>query len=175
MKPKHFSIITIVMVLVLMGLSCWYAIHRHGTKRVNSGFEPIKPLSEIRVPDATVLKQMDLLERNMHRLSSPPRQFRQNADLSALGYVPVSPSGANGADGFAGGTAWPGYRVTLAFEGQGRRFCIIDSELYPEGAALPDGATIVKIESRRVLITKESRQQWLVVDSLIDTALSDKS
>ncbi len=143
MKPKHLSLVSMLLAIVIVGLSSWYVIHRHGIAAARSGFEPIKPLSELKVPDASVLKEMDRLERNMHLLSVPPAQFRRAADLSALGYVSVSPTHGHSRGGADVGAGMSAYRVTLAFDGQGKRFCVIDSELYPEGAALPDGATII--------------------------------
>lgn len=175
MKSKHLSLAAMFLVFIIVGLSAWYALHRHGAVNPRPGFEPVKPLSELKVPGKSVLEQMDLLERNMHLISAPPPQFKRDADLSALGYLPMSAPRADNAGGGGAGALSSSYRVTLAFDGQAKSYCVIDSELYPEGAVLPDGATIVKIESRRVLIAKESLQQWLEVDALLNTDLSDQS
>ena len=42
-----------------------------------------------------------------------------------------------------------------------RRFCVIDGSFYAEGASLPDGATIVKVETNRVLINKDDSKEWI--------------
>lgn len=175
MKPKHYSLITVMLAIAVVGLVSWYEVYHLGTVHTKSGRAAIQPLSEIKVPDPSALEQMDRIERTMHTLSTPPPQIMRNVDLSALGYVPVASAGPNGQGDGAYRASVADHHVTMAFQGQVNRYCIIDSKLYPEGAVLPDGATIVKIESRRVLIAKESLQQWLDVDPLLDTTLSEKS
>ena len=175
MKSKHLSLVALLLVFSAIVFSAWYTFYDRVAENAEAGFESLQPLSEIEVPDSTVLAQMDVLERGMHLLSAPSRQSMQAADLSVLGYVPLSAAGGLTGGSTAAAAKMPAHRVTLAFDGRGKRFCVIDSELYSEGAVLPDGATIVKIESRRVLIAKEQRQRWLVVDSIIDSALIGKS
>ena len=167
MKAKHTSLMMVLLVLVTVGLGIMYELHRHKDDSAASRNRLGKPLSEIKVPDKPVLAKMDRLDRRMHLLSAPPPRVVGQIDLSALGYIPISPGKAGLNTGVASRTLSSGHRVTMAFDGRGNRFCIIDSKLYPEGAVLPDGATIVKIESRRVLIAKESLQKWLAVDPLI--------
>ena len=174
MKPKHYSLIAILLAVTVVGMVSWYEVYLLGTVHTTSGRGAIQPLSEIKVPDAFALEEMDRIERTMHMLSTPPPQIMRQVDLSALGYVPVAAAGSVGKGG-SYHASMADHQVTMAFKGQVNRFCIIDSKLYPEGAVLPDGATIVKIESRRVLIAKESLQQWLDVDPLIDTTLPEKS
>ena len=175
MKPKYVSVMMILFSLTAVGLGAWYELHRHQADNSQSGRRYPQPLSEIKVPGKPVLEQMDRIERRMHLLSTPPPRMVHHTDLSVLGYILVSPAEPNGRMGDAPSTLGSEHRVTMAFEGQVNRFCIIDSKLYPEGAVLPDGATIVKIESRRVLIANKSLQQWLSVDPLIGAALSEES
>lgn len=174
MKPKHYSLIAILLAVTVVGMVSWYEIYILGIVHTTSGQGAMQPLSEIKVPDQFALEEMDRIERSMHMLSTPPPQIMRQVDLSALGYVPVTSGGFIGK-GESYRASMADHQVTMAFKGQVNRYCIIDSKLYPEGAVLPDGATIVKIESRRVLIAKESLQQWLDVDPRLDTTLSEKS
>ncbi len=167
MKAKHASLIMVLLIMMSVGLGIMYELHHHKDGTNLSRNRLAKPLSEIMVPDKPVLEKMDRLERRMHILSSPPPRVVRQIDLSALGYVPVSPVRTDIDAGKPRRALSMDHRVTMAFDGRVNRFCIIDSKLYPEGAVLPDGATIVKIESRRVLIAKESLQKWLDVDPLI--------
>ena len=92
--------------------------------------------------------------------------MRCQADLSAFGYVEVSPSVIENTSSKTDASFSMIHRLTLAFEGRVKRFCVIDDRLYTEGASLPDGATVVKIESQRVLIANKRLQQWLTLDPL---------
>jgi hypothetical protein len=175
MKPKQISLIAIVIVVLIVGLAAWYELYCHQGAGTQSVHAPLKPLSEIKVPEKAVLAQMDRLERKMHLLASPAPRIRQPADLSGIGYVPLTSQGIRDAAGRVAGSPASNYRVTLAFDGQVKRYCVVDGQLHAEGAVLSDGTLIEKIESRRVLITKEGLQQWLVVAPVFDAALSEKS
>lgn len=164
MKPKYFGLVGICLVVVSAGATLWFeAFHCPGLGH-GTAFKPITPLADIAVPDKAVLRRMDLLERSMPILAAPLPQMRKPSDLSAFGYVEVSPAGGKWAAGSEGRGQTASHRLSLAFEGSAKRFCVIDNRLYAEGAQLPDGATIIKIESRRVLIAKKSFQQWLAMD-----------
>jgi hypothetical protein len=167
MKPKYASLTMVLLIVVMLGLGITYELHLHKTESDGSRHGRARPLSEIKVPDKPILSKMDRLERRMHLLSAPPSRVVRQTDLSALGYVPVSHTMAGMKTGSSQGARASEHRVTMAFDGRVKRFCIINRKLYPEGGVLPDGATIIKIESRRVLIAKESLQQWLAVDFLI--------
>lgn len=174
MKPKHTSLIAIVLVGVIIGLALWYEFHHPRGLGERQRLASLKPLSELHVPDKPTLAQMDRLERKMHLLAAPPPQIKRLVDLSSLGYVPLTGAPSTDSKGRPIGSMDGVYRVTLAFDGKIKRYCAIDGRLYAEGEALPDGAVIEKIESRRVRIAKENIQQWLVVAPFFDTALSEK-
>lgn len=174
MKPKHASLAAIVLITILIGATGWYEVANRIQMSSQAGLGAIKPLSEMKVPDKPVLARMDRLERQMHLLSMPPLGTNRRADLSGLGYFPVSVA-QSAPNGDPATPAAPAYRVTLAFDGRAKRYCMVDGRLYAEGAVLPDGAAIEKIESRRVLIAKKNIQQWLAVEPFFDSGLRDKS
>jgi len=161
MRPKHFSMLALTLSLLIIGLTAWgeFVFFQGGSGI--TPLPPIKPLAEVQVPPKSELDQMDFLERRMHLLSSPPPQMQQRADLSAFGYVPLVAGGSALGVKEAADKASSDHRLSMAFDGRIKRYCVIDDGLYAEGAVLPDGATIVKIESRRVLIAKENMRQWL--------------
>ena len=175
MKRKHLSLLIISISFTAVLLVLWYEFQYLTTPNYQSNIGKIQPLSEIKVPDKAVLEKMDRLERHIHLLSTPQPSIHRKADLSAMGYIPVSRDIGGGSGDTASNDSAFDHRVTMAFEGEVKRFCIIDSSLYPEGAMLPDGATILKIESTRVLIAKESLRQWLSVDPLFEATTPDKS
>ena len=175
MKPKYFGFAGLVLICAVVGLLVWFELYQHQAHAGPTGHGSVTPLADISVPGRPVLVQMDRLERNMSILASPPPHYRVQADLSAFGFAEMSPAAAGAPAGPTGETLSSSHRLTLAFDGSTKRFCIIDNQLYAEGAALPDGAVIVKIESRRVLIAKKSIEQWLSIDPLLQEKMSQPS
>jgi hypothetical protein len=175
MRTKYVGITALVMALVLVSGSLWWEICGAHRPDGFSGSVLIAPLDDLPVPNATELAQMDRLERNLPMLASPPSRKRAEVDLSTLGYVPVIASTRRDATGGTAAINVDGYRVSLTFDGSYKRFCVIDRHLYAEGAVLPDGAAIVKIESRRVLIARNNMQRWLRVEPLFDPSGSKES
>jgi len=164
MKPKYLGLVGICLAVVSAGATLWFEAFYPSVLGRGTGIKPITPLADIAVPDKAVLRRLDLLERDMPILASPLPQMRKPSDLSAFGYVEVSPAKGKWAAGSEDRGQTASHRLSLAFEGSAKRFCVIDNRLYTEGAQLPDGATVIKIESRRVLIAKKSVQQWLAMD-----------
>ena len=90
MKRKQFSLLMIGFTSAVILLAVWFEIFYLPTSDVDSGIDKMRPLSEIEVPDKAVLEKMDRLERQMHLLSVPPPSMRRKADLSAMGYRPMT-------------------------------------------------------------------------------------
>jgi hypothetical protein len=166
MKPKYLDMVGIFLAVALSGLALWFETSHSPVFDGGTVFKPITPLADIVVPDKAELQRMDLLERSMPILAAPMPRLREASNLSAFGYVEVAPTERKGMAGAEGHGRTASHRLSLAFEGSAKRFCIIDDRLYTEGCQLPDGATIIRIESRRVLIAKKSIQQWLAMDPL---------
>ena len=166
MKPKCFSLIATVFAMLAVMMALWFGFRQNEYLLRSSGLEPMTPLADISAPDKAVLSQMDRLERSLPMLASPPVQIRDRANLSAFGYKEVVPSTAMYALDADTSILSSKHRLTLAFKGPSNKFCVIDDQLYAEGAELPDGVTIVKIESQKVLIANRSLQQWLTIDPL---------
>jgi hypothetical protein len=175
MRPKYFGLAGLVLTCGVISLLVWFEVCQRQAHPGSMGNDAVAPLADISVPGQAVLAQMDRLERNMPTLAAPPPQYRVQADLSAFGFTDVAPATGGLPTGSTGEKLSASHRLTLAFDGRVKRFCIIDNQLYTEGAALPDGASIVKIESRRVLIAKKSIQQWLSLDPLLQETLSQQN
>lgn len=173
MKPKHGSLLAVVLMAITIALASWYEVERPKLFAGQSNMAPLKPLSDISVPDKAELAQIDTLERKMHLLATPPLFRKGEADLSGFGYVPLTRQDSGYEKGGTGSLD-KSQRVTLAFDGKIKRYCAIGGRLYTEGDTLPDGEIIEKIESTRVLIARDTLKQWLMVEPLLNTALSDK-
>jgi hypothetical protein len=175
MKPKYFGLAGIGLAVIATGATLWFEIFWDPVQGGGTGFRSIAPVADIAVPDKAVLDKMDRLEHSMPILAAPMPHMREPSDLSAFGYAEVAPTERRLVPGSDGHGLTASHRLSLAFEGRAKRFCVIDNRLYTEGALLPDGATIVRIESRRVLIAKKSIQQWLAMDPLPEDEVSQES
>ena len=169
MKSKYLGATFIVIAMLAMAGMVWSEIQNGRQGDTSSGLPPMKPLIDFKVPSAVELEKMDLLERGLPLLSTPFPQRQSGTDLSALGYIPVDNTGRSGQNSKAPQLFADTYQVTLAFEGRHRRYCVIDGRLQAEGAVLPDGASVLKVESRRVLIGKRNTQRWLTVEPLFQS------
>jgi hypothetical protein len=172
MRSKHGSLLAVSLSVLAVAAAIWIEVSRPRGEDGRAAPMPSLPLSQVKAPQRSELEKMDFFERRMHLLAAPPKPVRSRADLSALGYLPVDHARPdnNGVEATV-----PEYRLSLAFKGPEKRYCIIDDRLYAEGAVLPDGATIVRIESRRVLIDKESLRKWVDIGPLLKAHRSEES
>lgn len=175
MKSKHLSFIFVIVSLLTVGGGLWFETQTAMMGARASGLPAMAPLSDFKVPSKAQLEKMDRLERAMALLSTPLPGRQSKADLAALGYVPVKLDQPNDMFGPEAMSLLKRYQISLAFEGQFRRFCVIDGRLHAEGASLPDGAAILKIESKRVLISKQDNRQWVAVEPIFDSLLPEGS
>ncbi len=133
----------------------------------------IRPVGDIRVPAPDVLARIDSLDRELPVLVSGPRRRSDAVDLSMLGYRPMT-AGSHAA-GQANEPVQVKHKVTMAFYSPTRRFCVIDGQLYPEGASLPEGGRITRIESKRVLLVRGKYRQWIDVVSPMGEVVKNDS
>lgn len=175
MKPKYLGLAFLSVSLLALGGFVWLEIQAGLQRATSSGLSPIAPLTDFKVPGAAELEKMDRLERSIPFLSAPFPRKQGGTDLSALGYIPMDTSGRKGLKNNGPERTVDAYQITLAFEGRYRRYCVIDGRLHAEGAVLPDGASVLKIESDRVLISKRNTQRWLAVEPLFRSAPQEKS
>jgi len=168
MRRKNFGVLIWLIVCMLLCLApaaaVWFAPENRLQEQA-----AVRRVADIHVPGEDVLREMDRLERRIGDLSNPQADDRQNVNLSFLGYVPMAASGHKTGeyDGTIARVEIP-YKVSMAFFSSMGSFCVIDGRLYPEGSHLPDGARIMAIESRRVLIEKLSHTEWVRVEAALE-------
>jgi hypothetical protein len=175
MKPKYLGVAFLLVSLLALGGFVWLEIQGGLQAGQSSGLPPMSPLADFKVPGTAELEKMDRLERSMPFLSAPFPRKQSDTDLSVLGYIPMDTSGPKGLKNNGPEMTAGTYQITLAFEGRYRRYCVINGRLHAEGAVLPDGASVLKIESGRVLIGKRHTQRWLAVEPLFPSAPQEKS
>jgi hypothetical protein len=162
MKPKHDGLLTVVVAAAAVLAAAVLGVLNHPGYMGQLLSSAVKPLPQVRMPDAASLERMGQLERRIERLRQPSNPEPASVDLALFGHYPASLiksgslAGRSGADGLEP-------KVSLAFFSPTRRFCIIDGVFYAEHARLQDGGTIAKIEARRVLILRNGVKKWIPV------------
>ncbi len=164
MKRKHHGIISMVTIFSALAGAGFYCLHALDDAGNVGRIRLTKPIPDIPVPSAAVMQDLNILESKMPNLTRPVLADQRPVNLVPLGHAPLFRKGnpSNGGNPEKGTPL--GYSLTFAFQSDRRRLCVIDGELYQEGAELPDSARILKIEPKRVLIKKKGRKNWLPLD-----------
>ncbi len=163
--------VTIFSALAGAGFYCLHALNDAGNV---GGIRLTKPIPNIPVPSAGVMQDLNSLESKMPNLARPVLADRRPVNLVPLGHMPLIGK-ANRSNGGNPKKGTPlGYSLTFAFQSDRRRLCVIDGEIYEEGAELPDSARILKIEPKRVLIKTKGRKNWLPLDENTHLIRADK-
>jgi len=156
MKRKHHGIISIIIIVVVLIPTAIYAVYSLKVPLKGNTFRLPGTSSEFVVPDMTVMEEISKLEKKMAKLANPiepeslsdqPIRFWQYSDQHYPRY--------NSIDQREGNVNFKtAYALTFTFASGEKKFCIIDGSFYPQGADLPDGGKILKIESGKVWVKK---------------------
>jgi hypothetical protein len=156
MKRKHHGIISIIIIVVVLIPTAIYAVYSLQVPLNGNTFHSPGTSSEFVVPDMTVMEEISKLEKKMAKLANPiepeslsgqPIRFWQYSDQHYPRY--------NSIDQREGNVNFKtAYALTFTFASGEKKFCIIDGSFYPQGADLPDGGKILKIESGKVWVKK---------------------
>ena len=73
MKRKQHGMISIIIVVTVMVPTVIYAVHSLQSPVRNDGVRSLKPYSEIAIPDASVIKEITRLEKEITKLANPPK------------------------------------------------------------------------------------------------------
>ena len=170
MKRKYLAGAAMALGLVSMGTAGVDAVRtfRQGEDLsfgTRPGYVRVTP-----VPSPAVLRDIETLGPLMKGLRQPAMHNPTKPDLALFGYTPER-TGAEDShhpteDGYhTNAPSWASYSVSLAFTGATTGFCVIDGVFYQEGATLPTGAQIAKVERDRVLLHEGTLAKWLPVES----------
>lgn len=161
MRKKYLPIYAVslfVLALALVGVYAYRVLT--GPIRVK-GVPPVKTVSTVLIPDQKTLEEMTKLENRMGELLKPVSERREPVNLKLFGYEPVQKGK------LYRGRVGPGllrksvHLLTMAFKGLSKGFCVIDGIFYPQGASLPDGSVIRRVERNRVLLIKRKQKIWV--------------
>jgi hypothetical protein len=169
LKPKHQSLTAAVILVISVAAGLTYAVYhfRSVGHDENIGSAPL--FSQVRVPTAQEMNIMGQLKPKFSDLSVPSEPTPGPVALEIFGYrQPVFRSNEAG-DAVDESSGPLTYTLTFTFSSGSRRFCIVNGNFYPQGARLPDGAQIVRIEAYQVLIRKKERQIWIPLEVPVNT------
>lgn len=156
MKRKHHGIISIIIIVGVLIPTAIYAVYSLQAPLKRNTVRLPGTSSEFVVPDMTVMEEISKLEKKMAKLANPiepeslsdqPIRFWQYSDQHDPRYNSIDQG--EGKVNFK--TA---YALTFTFASGKKKFCIIDGSFYSQGADLPDGGKILKIESGKVWVKK---------------------
>ncbi len=167
MKEKYHGLISIVVILFSIGATLFY--YMTDSWRITdtpSGNSDFKPLPLYPEPSPLEMSIIDQLGPVMNELKTPLAAQQIPSDLRFLGYVNpdlnrLDQRGKN----FITAHDKTDYLLSFTFSSGNKHFCILNDIFYQEGALLPDGSQLLKIEIRQVLLNKDGIQNWIPIDT----------
>ena len=168
MKRKHYATIIIVIILVSVSAGAVWLSNSIGVTHPTGPL--IKPKHQVSasVPGSETIKEMKQLENIMPRLMNPSESDSSRAQLGLFGYYTFGGGTTRTTGKKTESSSQMDYSLSLAFWGKEKRFCVIDDNFYTEGASLPDGGRIVRVELNRVLIQKQGLSKWITLKKQTD-------
>lgn len=163
MKRKYHGLISIVIIVVVLIPTAIYAVYSIQAPVKGDTVRLAGTSSEFAIPDMTVMKEISKLESKIMALANPiepklvydqPIRFWQYSDQHYFRNKTID-QGGDRVDFKAT------YTLTFTFSAGEKKFCIIDGSFYPQGAELPDGGKILKIESGKVWVKKGELTKWI--------------
>ncbi len=163
MKRKYNGLIVIVIMGAVLLPTAIYAIYASQIpSRIDTSRLRAFP-SEFDVPDASVIKRLSILEKEMVDIANPKAsksvldrdvRFWRYSDQNYHRFTTNNQMQENM-------DPKPTHALTFTFASSEKKFCIIDGSFYTQGAKLPDGGKIVNIETGRVRLKKGKSSQWI--------------
>ena len=177
MKRKHLAAIAFMLAVIPLGISRLNALKTlQAVGYTQAAATPL--VLPVNIPGPGVVREIVQLTEDISTLDARLASDETHVDLTLFGYEPSEPrNNPNGLRGSAkeeNPATQIAYEVTMAFAGETKGFCVIDGRFYPEGGILPDGAKIVTVEARRVLVHKFNLKRWIPVSENVDITLRQK-
>lgn len=157
MNAKHQGLASFGIILAAVAIVAGYGyVTSEKVEHVSVRRTP--PIPDIRVPNGREVKEINRLMPIIDTLEKPADKRTAAPDLSIFGYFPASPTKRISHEN---DNKHPKYSLTFTFDAKRHRTCLIDGAFYTEGSTLPDGAVIVTIAHKRVLIEKQQHRKWI--------------
>lgn len=161
MKRKQFRLLCVVLMLFAVGAMSVYAANRKWQTQKAPRAPVAMPMTKIFVPTPEQMKKTKQLGLRMADLRFPHKTDQRPVTLTLFGHYPLDPrDDVRDPAAMTGLNAKP-LALTFTFASGKKRFCIIDGVFYQTGSRLPDNSQVARIESRRVLIKRDSETRWV--------------
>ncbi|MDJ0782315.1 MAG: hypothetical protein QNJ22_10100 [Desulfosarcinaceae bacterium] len=163
-SPKSDGLIALFLIGLALSAVVGYSLWSPWQQRQSAGTRPLPALPDIAVPDEAVQQEMAALNQRLNRLAYPHAVGAKGPELGLFGYIPVATGYRRDDAGRSGVVSAPvqfDYTLSFALAAGSRRLCLLDGELFAQGAELPDGGRILAIEPERVLIEKTPLKRWI--------------
>jgi hypothetical protein len=165
------------LALLALGPCATLSIALHGTNLANADYRPtqVRPLPDVVVPNKSEIKEINRLYNRLPDIAQPGEEKGGRLDLQLFGYRKIEKF-VTPAKTIEKPVQEPmDYHLSFTFNSDRRRFCIIDQTIYTEGKELPDGARVLKIESRRILLDQDGHQEWIFMEEVHNRVSDVKS
>jgi hypothetical protein len=169
MKRKHYGLLAIVAMVLSLAAIGLDAFQSLGKETMVPDSLRLKPPETASAPGPNTLREIERLDAELPGLAHPSASDITQVNLALFGYEPTEEREYTAT---GPGILLPpemGYSLSLAFSGSTKSFCVMDGVFCEEGSVLPDGAHIVRIEPRRVLVQKEAFKQWIPVPDKVQS------
>jgi len=163
MKRKHYGLLALVVMALSFGAVGLAAFKSLGKSTGESPFLRLKPLETVSAPGPNAIREMERLDTELPSLAHPSGPDVSEVNLGLFGYEPIRKRKYSAVGGESLLPPGMNYSISLAFSSATKGFCVIDGVFCQEGSTLPDGAQIVRVEPRRVLVKKGSFKHWIPV------------
>lgn len=139
----------------------------HGANPANADYRQpqVMQLPDVAVPNTSEVKEISRLYSSLPAIARPGEEETAPVDLQLFGYRKVERVVAPAASTEKSVQNPMTYHLSFAFYSDRLRFCIIDKTIYTEGKELPDGARVLKIESRRILLDQNGHAEWIFMQA----------
>lgn len=163
MKRKHHGMISMVIIILVLVPTAIYAVYSLQIPVKSNTIRITRNSSEFIVPDNTVMKEISKLEGKMMKLVDPVgSESISDQPIRFWNYSNQHYSRSKSIDqGAEQVDLKAAYDLTFTFDSGDKKFCIIDGSFYPQGADLPNGEKILKIESGKVCVSKGETTTWI--------------
>jgi hypothetical protein len=161
MRKKYLPIYVAALFLTALGVMGFCAYGSLASPKRVTRISSVKPIVTPTVPDQETFAAMMKLQDQLGTLARTVPGKPEPVNLRLFGYVPVRPMDLRKGDVGPGLQSGDTHFLTMAFRGMTKGFCVIDGTFYAQGASLPDGSLIRRVEHSRVLLVKMKRKVWL--------------
>ena len=154
--------------LLALGPCATLGLALYGTDPASADYRPpqVRSLPDIVVPNSSEINEISRLYNRLPDIARPGEEAGGPMDLRLFGYRKVEKVVAPPRPIAKPAQDPKDYNLSFTFNSDRRSFCIIDQIIYTEGKQLPDGARVLKIESRRILLDQDGHQEWIVMEDV---------